>query len=127
MYSRSAASNLDKVLSRVGRPPRLLFGERGAFDGMSRIDPRIDPAQQGSYFPKSRLLEMFGSGGGGFLVRTRAVHDNLQVAGIIPHDGIDVLRMRRDGARNDAILRANFLWPHVENDKFLAIVDKLPQ
>src|ERR1700688_4389479 len=127
MYSRSAASNLDNLLSRVGRPLRLLFGEPGAFDGMSGIHPRIYPAQQGPYFLESRLLEMFGSGGSGFLVRTRAVHDNLQVAGIIPHDGIDVLRMRRNGARNEAILRANFLRPHVENDKFLAILDQLSQ
>ena len=66
---------------------------------------------------------MFCGGGSRFLVRARTVNDNICIAGITLYDGIDVYWMRQNGARNYAVFHANMLWPHIENDRLLAIVD----
>ena len=67
---------------------------------------------------------MLSSNGCRFLIRARAVHDDLQFARIGRHDRIDVLRMRGHGARNDSVLRAGLLRSHIKNKKLLAFVDQ---
>jgi len=100
-----------------------LLRKLGAFNGVSRLQPRLNPTEQRSDFFEACLLEMFCGGGSRFLVRARTVNDNLRIAGVTLYGVIDVCWMRRNGARNYAVLHANMLWPHIENDKLLAIVD----
>src|SRR5215472_3601560 len=66
---------------------------------------------------------MVGSHPRRFLIRARAVHDNLQFAGIGRYHRIDVLGLRGYGPRNDSILHAGLLRSHIKNNKHLAFVD----
>ena|SRR6516164_9228532 len=112
MGASSASANSSSFLHKLD-----------AFNGVSRLHPRLNPTEQRSDLFETCLLEMFCGGGSRFLVGACTVDDNLGIAGVILYDGIDVCRMRRNGARNYALLYANILWPHIENDNLLAIVD----
>ena len=90
--------------ARHRRPPPLQRSRRCSrsgrrmFDRLPSLDPCIDPTQKRSYFLKSCLLQMLSSNGGRFLIRARAVHDDLQFARIGRYHRIDVLWVRGHGA-----------------------------
>src|SRR5262245_14985462 len=71
-------------------PPKSL-----TLNAVPGLNPRIDPVQKRSDFFKSRAFEMLSSGGGGFFVRTCAVHNNLCLAWVTHYKRIDVPWMRR--------------------------------
>src|SRR5262249_27525849 len=100
-----------------------LLRKLDAFNGVSRLQPRLNPTEQRSDFFEAYLLEMFCGGGRRFLPLGPPGKSKPPLAGGTIYDGIDVCWMRRNGARNYAVLHANRLWPHIENDKLLAIVD----
>src|SRR5260370_23227016 len=62
----------------------------GALDGMSSSSPCIYPTQKRSYLLESSLPKMLRSSSSRFLIRARAVHDNLHVTGISLQGRIDI-------------------------------------
>src|SRR5262245_4039895 len=83
-----------RSLASTGSPSPRAPSSAGALDGMSSSDPCIYPTEKRSYLLESSLPEMLRSGSSRFLIRARAVHDNLHVTGISLQGRIDIRWMR---------------------------------
>src|SRR5258708_4484954 len=95
-----------------------------ALQGLTGLDPCVDPTQKRTYLLEPCLLQMHSSNGRRRLIRACTVHDNLKIVRKGHYQSIHVLRTCRHGARNDPFLLANLLRPHIENDRLMAFVDQ---
>src|SRR6516162_11190428 len=58
------------------------------------------------------------------LIWARAVDHNLRIARIVLYNGVDVVRLSRNGAWNQSLLYTKPLWPQVKDEGLLAFLDQ---